>query len=86
MQRTAKARFYVDGVLPVVVSQIGAYCAGKVVVIGGVFSVAPPLMASVIRAAADWQRWASTYQYDIPYECIGRRLEPLLRQNGGGNG
>jgi hypothetical protein len=30
MQRTAQARFYVDGVLPMTVFQIGAYCAGEV--------------------------------------------------------
>ena len=46
---------FIEGVLPVMVSQIGANCAGEVHFIAGVFWVGPCRMASVTRAAADWQ-------------------------------
>ena len=40
-------------------SQIGVNYAGEVYFIGGVSCVVSRLMASVIRAAADWRRWAA---------------------------
>jgi hypothetical protein len=58
MQRTAKARFQVEGVLPVMVSQIGVNRAGGLYFVGGVFGVVACRMANAIRAAADWRALA----------------------------
>jgi hypothetical protein len=56
MQRTAKARFQVEGVLPVMVSQIGGNRAGGVYFCWRCVGVEPRLMALDSCAAADWRR------------------------------
>ena len=39
--------------------KLGQLVLAKYIFIGGVFYVGPRLMASVVRAAADWRRWAA---------------------------
>jgi hypothetical protein len=59
MQRTAKARFQVEGMLPVMVSQIGVNRAGGVYFCWRGVGVVSCRMANAIRAAADWRSLAA---------------------------
>jgi hypothetical protein len=56
MQRTAKARLQFEGVLPVVVSQIGVNRAGGVYFCWRGVGVEPRRMAKAIRAAGEMRR------------------------------
>lgn len=52
IQRTAKARLYVERVWPVALPQISANCAGEALFYRR--GVVSRLMALAVRAAADW--------------------------------
>ena len=56
MQRSTQARFYVEVVLPVMVSQVEANRAGEMAFFGGVSYVVSRFMATVTRTATDWRR------------------------------
>gem|GEM_PF-6278550 len=58
MQRTAQARFIAKWCCLWRCLKLQQIALVKYTSIDKVFCVVPYLMASVIRAAADWQRWA----------------------------